>query len=178
MLSLGRPKPFSAPEVERVGPPWLVEFEVAIAGLARAESPEQVVLGLCEGLAPVRTLIFAVRGQSFDVRGGSSALGSPAELRQISVPSGNGNLLDAATRGGFYLGPLAELARLTSLAIKWAAPSGSECYARVVNVSDRPSLIVLMAGFSESLEATRRADVLAKGASSALERIVRLRKRS
>jgi len=46
-----------------------------------------------------------------------------------------------------------------------------------VNVSERPSLILLMAGFSESAEATRRADVLARSAGSALERIVRSRKK-
>jgi len=135
------------------------------------------VTALCEGLRPVRALVFAVRNSSFDVRGGSEALGAPNELRAISVPSGNGSLLDAATRVGFYLGPFAQLAALTSLEGKWAAPAGSDCYARAVNVSERPSLIVLMAGFSESTEATRRADVLARSAGSALERIVRLRKR-
>ena len=35
----------------------------------------------------------------------------------------------------------------------------------------------VMLGFSESTEASRRADVLASAAGSALERIVRLRKR-
>ncbi len=175
VLSLARPKPFSVPEL--AGPPWAIEFEAAVAGLDAAESPEQVVSCLCEGLSPVRALVFAVRPQTFDVRGGSLQLGSPAELRAISVPSGNGSLLDAATRVGFYLGPFAQLAALTSLEGKWAAPAGSDCYARTVNVSERPSLIVLMAGFSESTEATRRADVLAKSAGNALERIVRLRKR-
>ena len=178
VLSLGRPKPFSTPELEVAGPPWAVEFEDSVAALERAESPEQVVAGLCEGLRPVRVLIFAVRNTSFDVRGGSAALGPSSELRAISVPSGNGSLLDAATRVGFYLGPFAQLAALTSLEGKWAAPAGSDCYARAVNVSERPSLILLMAGFSESTEATRRADVLARSASSALERIVRSRKRS
>ena len=178
VLSLSRPKPFLAPVLEAAGPPWQLEFEAAVAGLERAESPEQVVNGLCDGLSPVRALVFAVRTQTFDVRGGSSALGSPSELRAISVPAGNGSLLDAATRLGFYLGPFAQLAALTSLEGKWAAAPGSDCYARAVNVSERPSLIVLMAGFSESTEATRRADVLARSAGSALERIVRSRKRS
>ena len=125
----------------------------------------------------MRALVFSVRNTTFDVRGGSPALGTPAELRAISVPAGNGSLLDATTRMGFYLGPFAQLAPLTSLEGKWAAPAGSDCYARAVNVSERPSLIVLMAGFSESTEATRRVDVLSRSAGSALERIVRLRKR-
>ena len=176
VLSL-RPKPFVAREVERAGPPWSLEFEAAVVALDAAESPEQVVSGLCDGLAPVRVLVFAVRNTTFDVRGGSASLGAPAELRAISVPSGNGSLLDAAARLGFYLGPFAQLSALTSLEGKWAAAAGSDCYARAVNVSERPSLIVLMAGFSESTEATRRADVLARSAGSALERIVRLRKR-
>ena len=177
VLSLRRSKPFTAPELELAGPPWALEFEAAVAALDEAESPEQVVTCLCDGLLPVRALVFAVRNATFDVRGGSEALGSPNELRAISVPSGNGSLLDAATRVGFYLGHFAQLAALTSLEGKWAAPVGSDCYARAVNVSERPSLIVVMAGFSESTEATRRADVLARSAGSALERIVRLRKR-
>jgi hypothetical protein len=173
VLSLRRSKPFSAP----AGPPWTLEFEAAVAGIENAESPEEVVSRLCDGLHPVRALVFAVRSMTFDVRGGSAALGTPAELRAISVPAGNGSLLDAATRMGFYLGPFAQLSALTSLEGKWAALAGSDCYARAVNVSERPSLIVLMAGFSESTEATRRADVLSRSAGSALERIVRLRKR-
>ncbi|MEI9939402.1 MAG: hypothetical protein WDO69_19445 [Pseudomonadota bacterium] len=177
VLSLGRPKPFAPVEPEAAGPPWTLEFEAAIQALDAADTPERVVTGLCEGLQPVCALVFAVRNASFDVRGGSAALGSPAELRTISVPSGNGSLLDAATRVGFYLGPFAQLSALTSLEGKWSARAGSDCYARAVNVSERPSLIVLMAGFSESTEATRRADVLSRAAGSALERIVRLRKR-
>jgi hypothetical protein len=178
VLSLGRPKPFVPAEFEPAGPPWALEFEAAVQALSSADTPERVVSSLCEGLEPVRALVFAVRNASFDVRGGSPALGSPADLRAISVPAGNGSLLDAATRVGFYLGPFSQLGALTSLEGKWSAQAGSDCYARAVNVSERPSLIVLMAGFSESTEATRRADVLSRAAGAALERIVRLRKRS
>ena len=177
VLSLGRPKPFAPPEFEPAGPPWVLEFEAAVEELDAADTPERVVSGLCNGLSPVRALVFAVRGASFDVRGGSLGLGSPAELRTISVPAGNGSLLDSANRVGFYLGPFVQIAALSALEGKWSAPPGSDCYARTVNVSERPSLIVLMAGFSESTEATRRADVLSRAAGSALERIVRLRKR-
>ena len=178
VLSLGRPKPFVPVEFEPAGPPWALEFEAAVQALSSADTPERVVSSLCEGLEPVRALVFAVRNASFDGRGGSPALGSPADLRAISVPAGNGSLLDAATRVGFYLGPFSQLGALASLEGKWSAQAGSDCYARAVNVSERPSLIVLMAGFSESTEATRRADVLSRAAGAALERIVRLRKRS
>jgi hypothetical protein len=181
VLSLGRPKPVSVPErppeSEPAGPPWALEFEAAIAALESAESPEQVVTGLCEGLRPVRALVFAVRSTSFDVRGGSAALGSPSELRGLSVPSGNGSLLDATARVGYYLGPQAQLAALTPLEGKWGSRSDGECYARAVNVSERPSLILLMAGFTDSTEATRRADVLARTAGGVLEHIVRSRKK-
>jgi hypothetical protein len=177
VLSLRRPKPFSAPPSAIAGPPWTLEFEAAVAGLERAESPDQVVNGLCEGLHPVRALVLAVRNASFEVRGGSARLGAPSELRALRVPSGNGSLLDATARVGFYFGPLAQFAALTELEGKWGTAPGSDCYARAVNVSERPSLIVLMAGFSESTEATRRADVLARSASAALERIVLMRKR-
>ena len=178
VLSLRRPKPFSAAAPEAAGPPWATEFEAAVADLESAESPEQVVAGLCEGLRPVRVLVFAIRGACFEVRGGSFSLGAPAELRQLSVPSGNGSLLDATARVGFYFGPFAQLAALTELEGRWGVAPGGDCYARAVNVSERPSLIVLMAGFSESTEATRRADVLARSAGAALERIVRARKKA
>jgi hypothetical protein len=178
VLSLGRPKPFAPAELDAAGPPWTLEFEAAVQALDSADTPERVVTCLCDGLKPVRALVFAVRSASFDVRGGSPALGSAAELRAISVPAGNGSMLDAATRAGFYLGPFSQLSALSALEGKWSAQVGSDCYARAVNVSERPSLIVLMAGFSESTEATRRADVLSRAAGSALERIVRLRKRS
>lgn len=178
VLSLGRPKPFAPVEFEPAGPPWTLEFEVAVQALDAADTPERVVSGLCEGLAPVRALVFAVRGSSFDARGGSPGLGSPAELRTLSVPAASGSLLDTATRVGFYLGPFVPIAALSSLEGKWAAAPGSDCYARAVNVSERPSLVVLMSGFSESTEATRRADVLSRAAGSALTRIVRMRKQS
>jgi len=177
VLSLLRSKPFIASEPALAGPPWALEFEQAVAALETASSPEQVVTALCEGLRPVRALVLAVRNASFDVRGGSAALGDPSELRALSVPSGNGSLLDATARVGYFLGPLARLAVFPSLESKWDALPGSDCYARTVNVSERPSLILLMAGFSESAEATRRADVLARSAGSALERIVRSRKK-
>jgi hypothetical protein len=178
VLSLRRPKPFAAAASEAAGPPWALEFEAAVADLETAESPEQVVAGLCEGLRPVRVLVFAVRNTSFEVRGGSFSLGAPAELRALSVPSGNGSLLDATARVGFYFGPFAQLAALTELEGRWGVAPGGDCYARAVNVSERPSLIALMAGFSESTEATRRADVLARSAGAALERIVRARKKA
>ena len=181
VLSLRRAKPLSAPErprePEAAGPPWALEFEAAVAAIERAASPEQVVSGLCEGLRPVRALVFAVRSTSFDVRGGSAALGAPGELRALSVPSGNGSLLDATARVGYYFGPQAQLSALTSLVGRWGTPADGDCYARTVNVSERPSLIVLMAGFRDSTEATRRADVLARTAGGVLENIVRSRKK-
>jgi Type II secretion system (T2SS), protein E, N-terminal domain len=178
VLSLGRPKPFAPAEHEPAGPPWTLEFEAAVEALDAADTPERVVSSLCEGLGPVRALVFAVKSASFDVRGGSAGMGSPAELRAISVPAASGSMLDTATKVGFYLGPFVPIAALASLESKWFAAPGSDCYARAVNVSERPSLVVLMAGFSESTEATRRADVLSRTAGSTLERIVRMRKRS
>lgn len=177
VLSLTRSKPFAPADAVGAGPPWDVDFEAAVSSLEGAETPDHVVAGLCEGLRPVRVLVFAVRPASFDVRGGSEALGSPAELRAVSVPAQAGSLLDAAVRTGFYLGPFAQLSALTPVYANWGARPTSDCYVRAVNIADRPSLLLLMAGFSNSIEATRRADVLARSAGSALERIVRLRKR-
>ena len=182
VLSLRRAKPLSAteraPEPELAGPPWALEFEAAVSALENATSPEQVVTGLCEGLRPLRVLVFAVRSTSFDVRGGSASLGTPSELRALSVPSGSGSLLDSAARVGYAMGQEAHLVALTQLEGKWNTAPGAECYARAVNVSERPSLILLMAGFRDSTEATRRADVLARTAGGVLEHIVRSRKKA
>jgi hypothetical protein len=182
VLSLRRAKPLTAaeraPEPELAGPPWALEFEAAVAALENASSPEQVVTGLCEGLRPLRVLVFAVRSTSFDVRGGSASLGTPSELRALSVPSGSGSLLDSAARVGYAMGQEAQLVALTQLEGKWQTAPGAECYARAVNVSERPSLILLMAGFQDSTEATRRADVLARTAGGVLEHIVRSRKKA
>ncbi len=175
VLSSLRPKPSRAASA---GPPWALDFDVALRVLKNANSPEQILTGLCGGLSPVRALILAVRSGSFEVRAGSSALGAAPELRELRVPAGNGSLLDTAARLGFYLGPMAQLGALRELEGRWDVSPGSDCYARSVNVSGRPSLILLIAGFSESAEATRRADVLSKEAGDALERIVRARKKN
>jgi hypothetical protein len=47
----------------------------------------------------------------------------------------------------------------------------------VITVSDRPSLVWLIAGFERSLDLTRRADEVALAAGRALARILRDRKR-
>ena len=52
-----------------------------------------------------------------------------------------------------------------------------EVYVTVVSVSDRPSLVWLLAGFEQSLDLTRRADEIALVAGRALGRILRERKR-
>lgn len=177
VLSLRRPKPVAAPIPEPPPLTWALDLDKAVQELERAEAPDQVVAALVAGAAPLRALVFAIRGATFDVRGGSFELGFGADLKALRVPSGNGSPLDAATRVGFYLGPLPQIAALTSLDDKWGTAPGSDCYARAVNVSERPSLVLLMTGFSDSTEASRRGDALARAAGNALEQIVRLRKR-
>ena len=53
----------------------------------------------------------------------------------------------------------------------------NEIYVTVVSVSDRPSLVWLIAGFEQSRDLTRRADEIALVAGRALARILRDRKR-
>jgi hypothetical protein len=62
--------------------------------------------------------------------------------------------------------------------LRAALPSSAleEVYVAPAIVAERPALVLLMAGFGPSLEATRRADRLTQAASRAIERIVRARK--
>ena len=177
VLSLRRPKALSIAVPEPAPIVWQLDLETAVANVERAEAPDQVVSALCAAALPLQVLVFAMRGLTFDVRGGSADLGTSAELKELRVPSGNGSPLDAAARLGFYLGPLPQMLALAPLDRRWSLPLGSDCYARAVNVSERPSLILLLSGFRDSTEASRRADALARAAGNALEQIVRLRKR-
>lgn len=172
VLSLTRSKVF-VPE-----PTFAFELSPEDAALAigQAGSAEAVAKKLCDGLEPAVALIVAVRGGMLEVRAASRAL--PAEaLSTFSSPVGKNTVFDIAVRAGFYLGPLP--ASLVHAELRAVLPHGSadEVYSAPVLVAGRPVLVLMMARFGPSLEATRRADRLALAAANAIERLVLHKKR-
>lgn len=172
VLSLTRSKVF-VPE-----PAFAFELSPEDAALAigRAGSAEAVAKALCDGLEPAVALIVAVRGGMLEVRSASRALSAEA-LSTFSSPVGKNTVFDIAVRAGFYLGPLP--GSLVHAELRAALPDGAadEVYAAPVLVAARPVLVLLMARFGPSLEATRRADRLALAAANAIERLVLHKKR-
>lgn len=145
--------------------------------LEAAASPDDVLAVLRDGLAPAASIVFAVKNASFDGRVASRAVEERAAVKQISLLSHQPSVLETALKSGFYLGPIPNTPNHRELRDALPLDSVNEVYVTVVSVSDRPSLVWLVAGFEQSLDLTRRADELAMLAGRALTRIVRDRKR-
>lgn len=152
------------------------DFGLALMALAEAETPnavaEQLVLGL--GTVARSVLVLAVRGSGYDGRTGN--VGSTTDIRALHVPAAEPSVLTTAAKGGHYLGPLPR----TSVHDGIARLLGDtdEVYVVPVVVSGRPALMVVVAGFASSFEATRRADSLAGAAGEAVEQILLRRKQT
>src|SRR5205085_1847609 len=80
------------------------------------------------------------------------------------------SVLETAVKSGFYLGPIPNTPNHRELRDALTPDSVNEVYVTVVTVSDRPSLVWLIAGFEQSLDLTRRADEIALLAGRALAR--------
>ena len=102
---------------------------------------------------------------------------SASSAKHISLLSHQPSVLETAVKSGFYLGPIPNTPNHRELRDALPPDAVNEVYVTVVTVSDRPSLVWLIAGFEQSLDLTRRADELALAAGRALARILRDRKR-
>lgn len=145
--------------------------------LEEATKPEAVLELLRDCMAPAVSIVFAVKNASFDGRVGSPAVEQRAAVKQLSLLSHQPSVLETAVKSGFYLGPVPNTPNHRELRDALPPETANEVYVTVVTVSDRPSLIWLLAGFENSLDLTRRADELALAAGRALGRILRQRKR-
>lgn len=163
-------------ERESLPPPSMVARSAREA-LEEANSPEAVLLALRDGLAPAYSIVFAVKNASFDGRIASAAIERHRPAKEISLLSHQPSVLETAVKSGFYLGPIPNTPNHRELRDALPADSANEVYVTVVTVSDRPSLVWLIAGFEQSLDLTRRADEIALVAGRALARILRDRKR-
>ena len=153
------------------GPPSAREL------LDEASSPDAVLELLRNSLAPAVSIVFAIKNASFDGRAASSEIEARTTIKQISLLSHQPSVLETAVKSGFYLGPIPNTPNHRELRDALPPDALHEVYVTVVTVSDRPSLVWLIAGFEQSLDLTRRADDIAQVAGRALERILRQRKK-
>jgi hypothetical protein len=145
--------------------------------LEEATSPEAVLDLLRDCMAPAASIVFAVKNASFDGRVASPAVAARVSAKQLSLLSHQPSVLETAVKSGFYLGPIPNTPNHRELRDALPADTANEVYVTVITVSDRPSLVWLLAGFEQSLDLTRRADEIALVAGRALGRILRARKR-
>lgn len=145
--------------------------------LEEASSPEAVLELLRDCMAPAASVVFAIKNASFDGRVASPSIEQRKSAKQISLLSHQPSVLETAVKSGFYLGPIPNTPNHRDLRDALPPDALNEVYVTVVTVSDRPSLIWLLAGFEQSLDLTRRADEIALVAGRALARILRERKR-
>jgi hypothetical protein len=146
--------------------------------LEAASTPEAVLEVLRDCLAPAASIVFAVKNASFDGRVASPSVEARAKPKELSLLSHQPSVLETAVKSGFYLGPVPNTPNHRELRDALPLDAVHEVYVTVVTVSDRPSLVWLLAGFEQSLDLTRRADEIALVAGRALARILRQRKRS
>lgn len=145
--------------------------------LEQATTPEAVLDLLRDALAPAPSIIFAIKSASFEGRVASAVVESHTPPKQLSLLSHQPSVLETAVKSGFYLGPIPNTPNHRELRDALPPDAANEVYVTVITVSDRPSLVWLIAGFEQSLDLTRRADEVALAAGRALARILRDRKR-
>jgi hypothetical protein len=183
-LSRSKPPPPPPPPAPPAAPeppvrPHRQAETAALKQLDRANTPDEVVERLGRALIGIarRVVILTVKPRGFE---GKFALGveSGERLQHLMIPAGTSGVVDTAIGAGFYLGPVPAAAAQAELARLLALDAEGEAYLVPIDVSGRATLVVAISGFDSALGATRDADRLARAAGSALERIVRDRKRA
>jgi hypothetical protein len=177
VLSLTRSKPRNtAPIPPPPSPPALAQ---SLAELAKARNPDEVVTELVSGLSPAPAIVLAVRGQAYEGRAGSALLDAQG-VRRIRLPAGAPSVAETAIRQGFYLGTLPLTSVHAAIREVLGVDAEGEVYVTQVAVSNRPSLVVLIAivkSLGPSTEASRKVDELCRAAGQALQSILVSKKR-
>ena len=176
------PPPVPAPIVPPSEPPVRPHRQAetaALKQLEKARTPDEVVERLGRALIGIarRVVVLTVKPRGFE---GKFALGVEAgeRLQHLMIPAGTSGVVDTAIGAGFYLGPVPAAAAQAELARLLGLDADGEAYLVPIDVSGRATLVIALSGFDSALGATRDADRLARAAGSALERILRDRKRS
>lgn len=177
VLVLSRAKVAAAPPAPLpVGPSQ--PLEEVLSALDAAASPEELVSLLVRGMAPASALVLALRTGVYEGRAGSA--GMPVEaVRAVRVPAATASVVETAARSGFYLGALPFTPAHASLRALFGEDPDAEVYVRPVVASGRASLVLLsgLLPVGPTVDATRRADELARAAGRSLERILLRKKR-
>lgn len=177
VLSLTRSKPRNTAPIP--APPAPPALDQSLAELAKARNPDEVVTELVAGLSPAPAIVLAVRGQAYEGRAGSALLDAQG-VRRIRLPAGVPSVAETAVRQGFYLGTLPLTTVHGGMREVLGLDADGEVYVTQVTVSNRPSLVVLIAlvkSLGPSTAASRKVDELCRAAGLALESIVVSKKR-
>lgn len=177
VLSLTRSKPrHTAPIPPPPAPPTLAQ---GVEEIEKAHNPDEVVTALVSGLNPAPTIVLAVRGQAYEGRAGSALLDAQG-VRRIRLQVGVPSVAETAVRQGYYLGTLPLTSAHGAMREVLGSDADGEVYVTQVTVSNRPSLVVVIAllkSLGGSVDATRKVDELCRAAGLALESIVVTKKR-
>lgn len=152
--------------------------EDIVSATERADAPEELVALLLRGMAPAPSVVLAVRAGTYSGRAASPGL--PAELAQkIRLMAGHASVVETAVRTGLYLGALPHTPAHETLRELFGGSGEAEVYVVPVLASGHPTLVLVsqIEKLGPSVEATGRADQLARAVGTALERIVLSKKR-
>ena len=170
---LSSPKPAS-----KLAPVPAEPLDAVLADLDVASSPDAAVSLLLRGMAPARTLLLAARAGGYEGRAASLSLALDA-ARRVRLEAGRPSVVETALRAGFYLGALPTTPEHTELRALFDGGGESEVYVVPIQTSGRSSLVLVseISALGGSVDATRRADELARVAGEALTRILLSKKR-
>jgi hypothetical protein len=152
--------------------------EDVVSATERAGAAEELVALLLRGMAPAPSVVLSVRSGTYSGRAASPGLS--AEIAQrIKLSAGTASVVETAVRTGLYLGALPHTPAHEHLRELFGGDGEAEVYVVPVLASGHPTLVLVsqIAKLGPSVEATGRADELARAVGKALERIVLSKKR-
>jgi hypothetical protein len=180
VLSLARPKQTTGRKSEAAAPKRAApeELLVLLDAIGRATMAEELAALLVRGMAPAPTIVLSVKSGVYSGRAASPFLPSEA-VKRLKLEAGTPSIVETAARAGFYLGVLPRTAIHAPLRDAFGGGEGRELYVVPVLLSSHPTLMLVseIAVLGASVEASRRADELARAVARALERIVIEKKR-
>ena len=122
-------------------------------------------------LVAERVIVFSVRKGAYVAYARSEAL--LAEATEVSIPTGEPSIIEAACRAGYYFGPLTACSSYQALLEAFRLDATTELYATPVAVGQKPALVVVAAALDNPFTATKWLDSIASVATRALERRLR-----
>jgi hypothetical protein len=150
-----------------------------VSDTERADTAEELVALLLRGMAPAPSVVLSVRAGTYSGRAASPGLSTEA-AQKVRLTAGTASVIETAVRTGFYLGALPQTPAHQALRDVFGGDADAEVYVLPVLASGHPTLVLVsqIAKLGPSVEATARADELARAVGKALERIVLNKKRS